>query len=533
MGLLDGKVAVVTGGGTGIGRAVSLGLAAAGARVVVNDYGVSVDGSQPSSEPANQVVSEIISKGGKALASPESVATMAGGRGVVEMALRELGGLDIVVCCAGILRERMIFNMTEEEWDAVVAVHLKGHFTVMRPATAHMREKKAGSIVTFTSTAGLEGSPGQPNYSAAKEGIVGLMRSTALAMAKYGVRCNAISPTADTRMTQRLPSERRGMATATPPEAIAPVVTFLASDRAAHITARGVVGSNARPGPVAAPRRHGDSLAARRQGAARMTYECLIYEVKDRVATLTLNRPERLNALGGTLRDDLFDAVTRASADPEVRVMVITGAGKGFCAGGDVKAMSEAKAGARERPLIEKIAPGRDRTLLAMREAPQPIIAAVNGAAAGAGMNLALGCDLRIASTEARFAQAFVKRGLHPDWGGTYFLPRVVGMAKACEMIFTGDLIDAAEALRLGLVSQVVPPEELLPTAHELARRIAAGPPVAIRLAKQSLYANADLDLQGALHMETMAQNICFETEDATEGIRAFVEKRAPVFRGR
>jgi len=135
-----------------------------------------------------------------------------------------------------------------------------------------------------------------------------------------------------------------------------------------------------------------------------MTYECLIYEVKDRVATLTLNRPERLNALGGTLREDLFDAVTRASADPEVRVMVITGAGKGFCAGGDVKAMSEAKAGARVRPLIEKIAPGRDRTLLAMREAPQPIIAAVNGAAAGAGMNLALGCALRIASTEARFA---------------------------------------------------------------------------------------------------------------------------------
>ena len=236
MALLDGKVAVVTGGGTGIGRAVSLGLAAAGARVVVNDYGVSVDGSQPSSEPANQVVAEIASKGGKAVASPESVATMAGGRGVVELALREFGDLHVLVCCAGILRERMIFNMSEEEWDAVIAVHLKGHFTTMRAATAHMREKKAGSIVTFTSTAGLEGSPGQPNYSAAKEGIVGLTRSTALAMAKYGVRCNAISPTADTRMTQRLPGERRAMATATPPEAIAPVVTFLASDRAAHIT---------------------------------------------------------------------------------------------------------------------------------------------------------------------------------------------------------------------------------------------------------------------------------------------------------
>jgi len=264
-----------------------------------------------------------------------------------------------------------------------------------------------------------------------------------------------------------------------------------------------------------------------------MTYECLLYEVKDGIATLTLNRPERLNALGGTLRQDFHDALTRAGADPEVRVMVVTGAGKGFCSGGDVKAMGEAKAGQRERPLLEKIAPGRDRTLLAMREAPQPIIAAVNGAAAGAGMNLALGCDLRIASTAAKFTQAFVKRGLHPDWGGTYFLPRVVGMAKACEMIFTGEVIDATEALRLGIVSRVVAPEELLPTAYEVARRIAAGPPVAIRLAKRSLYANEDLDLRGALQMETMAQNICFETEDATEGIRAFGEKRAPIFKGR
>jgi len=264
-----------------------------------------------------------------------------------------------------------------------------------------------------------------------------------------------------------------------------------------------------------------------------MTYECLLYEVKDGIATLTLNRPDRLNALGGSLREDLHDAVARSAADPEVRVMVITGAGKGFCSGGDVKAMGEAKAGQRERPLIEKIAPGRDRTLLAMREAPQPIIAAVNGAAAGAGMNLALGCDIRIASTAARFTQAFVKRGLHPDWGGTYFLPRVVGTAKACEMIFTGDVIDAAEAERLGIVSRVVAPEELMPAAYELARRIAAGPPVAIRLAKRSIYANSELDLRAALQVETMAQNICFETEDATEGIRAFGEKRPPVFKGR
>jgi enoyl-CoA hydratase/carnithine racemase len=264
-----------------------------------------------------------------------------------------------------------------------------------------------------------------------------------------------------------------------------------------------------------------------------MTYECLIYEVKDAVATLTLNRPDRLNALGGTLRDDLHDAIARSAADPEVRVMIITGAGKGFCAGGDVKAMNEAKEGRRERPLMEKIAPGRDRTLLAMRDAPQPIIAAVNGAAAGAGMNLALGCDIRLASTAAKFSQAFVKRGLHPDWGGTYFLPRVVGMAKACELIFTGAVIDAAEAMRLGIVSQVLPPEELLPAAQTLARAIAAGPPIAIRLAKRGLYRNAESDLRTALEYETFAQNTCFETEDATEGIRAFVEKRAPQFKGR
>jgi len=264
MGLLDGKVAVVTGGGTGIGRAVSLDLAAAGAKVVVNDYGVSVDGRDPSSEPANEVVGKVRAKGGQAVASPESVATMAGGRAVVDLALKEFGDLHIVVCCAGILRERMIFNMSEEEWDAVIAVHLKGHFTVMQPATRHMREKKAGSIITFTSTAGLEGSPGQPNYSAAKEGIVGLTRSTALAMARYGVRCNAISPTADTRMTQRLPGERRGLATATPPEAIGPVATFLASDKAAHITGQiiGVRGTEVTVYSHQAPLRTATSVEA-------------------------------------------------------------------------------------------------------------------------------------------------------------------------------------------------------------------------------------------------------------------------------
>jgi 2-(1,2-epoxy-1,2-dihydrophenyl)acetyl-CoA isomerase len=264
-----------------------------------------------------------------------------------------------------------------------------------------------------------------------------------------------------------------------------------------------------------------------------MTYRCLLYEAKDGVATLTLNRPERMNALGDTLREDFLDALTRAAADPDVRVMIVTGSGKAFCAGGDVKAMNEAKEAGRERPLIEKIAPSRDRALLAMREAPQPIIAAVNGAAAGAGMNLALACDLRLASTAAKFSQAFVRRGLHPDWGGTYFLPRTVGTARAAELIFTGEVIDAAEALRIGIVSRVVSPEALMPVALDLARKIAEGPPIAIRLAKRAIYRNAESDLRSALEFETFAQNACFETEDAREGIRAFVDKRAPVFRGR
>lgn len=264
-----------------------------------------------------------------------------------------------------------------------------------------------------------------------------------------------------------------------------------------------------------------------------MSYKCLIYDEKNGVATLTMNRPERLNALGDTLRDDLHHAIVRASDDPNIRAIVLTGAGRGFCSGGDVKVMNENKERGAGRPLIDQVAPSRDRTVLAMRDAPKPLIAAVNGPAAGAGMNISLACDIRMASTTARFGETFAKRGLHVDWGGTYFLPRIVGMAKACELIFTGEIIDAEEALHLGIVSKVVAPEELMPSAHELAQKIAAGPPIAIRLAKRALYRSQDCDLRSALEFETYAQNICSETEDAREGIAAFVEKRPPRFQGR
>lgn len=261
-------------------------------------------------------------------------------------------------------------------------------------------------------------------------------------------------------------------------------------------------------------------------------YASLLYERRVGVAILTFNRPERMNAIGGTLKQDIAAAIAHADDDDEVRVIVLTGAGAAFCAGGDVKEMA-AQLAAGSRPLEEKIRPARDAMLLAIHEARKPVIAAVNGAAAGAGMNMALAADIRIASSAARFSQAFVKRGLSPDSGATYFLPRIVGLSKACELAFTGDTLDAQEALQLGIVSRVVAPEDLVPTVLELAARIAAGPPVAIRLAKQALHHGQHGDLRDALAREAAALNICMDTEDAAEGMASFREKRSPIFMGR
>jgi enoyl-CoA hydratase/carnithine racemase len=264
-----------------------------------------------------------------------------------------------------------------------------------------------------------------------------------------------------------------------------------------------------------------------------MSFEAITLDIAERIATISLNRPERLNALSEAMRTELHTAVVDCGANDDVRVIVITGTGRGFCSGGDVKTMNERNEAGASTNFEEKVAPARDQAVLAMRDSPKPIIAAVNGAAAGAGMNVALACDIRIASSNARFGQTFTRRGLHPDWGGTYFLPRIVGMAKACELIFTGKMIDADEALRLGIVSEVVEPDALMSTVNELASAMAAGPPIAIRLARRAMYRNMDASLREALEYETYAQNICRDSDDAKEGIKAFVEKRSPEFRGR
>ncbi len=226
---LAGKVVAVTGAGRGIGRAVALGAAAQGARVVVNDYGVSIEGGgEPTSEVAAAVVKEIAAAGGEAVAVADDIATMAGGQRLVDVALAEYGRIDGVVCVAGILRERMLFNMSEEEWDPVVATHLKGTFTVFRAASAVMRKQGGGTLIGFTS-GNHQGSVSQANYSAAKGGIISLVRSAALGLHKYGVTANAVAPVARTRMSANVPMELTEIGE---PEDVAALVVYLLSERA-------------------------------------------------------------------------------------------------------------------------------------------------------------------------------------------------------------------------------------------------------------------------------------------------------------
>ena len=250
-GMLAGRVAVVTGAGRGIGRGVALALGAAGAKVVVNDYGVNVDGTAPSTGPAFDVVKEIERTGGEAVASTDSVADWEGARRIIGTALERFGQLDALVTCAGILRDRMIFNMSEEEWDAVIAVHLKGTFNCLRHACTHMRDRRYGRIVTFSSGSGLFGNPGQANYGAAKSAIAGLTKVAARDLGKYGITVNAIAPVAGTRMTvneevrrarelrkkQGIQREDRGVAQIEEldPDDIAPMVVYLTSEYAKDV----------------------------------------------------------------------------------------------------------------------------------------------------------------------------------------------------------------------------------------------------------------------------------------------------------
>jgi 2-(1,2-epoxy-1,2-dihydrophenyl)acetyl-CoA isomerase len=265
-----------------------------------------------------------------------------------------------------------------------------------------------------------------------------------------------------------------------------------------------------------------------------MAFEKLRYEVADSIATITLNRPERLNALDYALRDEVLQALDNVARDEAVRVLILTGAGRAFCAGADMQDVLlrglDMDPETRERREVRDF----NALVRAMRHLEKPIIAAVNGAAVGGGCCLALAADLRLASPAARFGMVFGRLGLSSaDMGGTFLLPRLIGLAQASELLLTGDIIDAERAERLGLVNRLVPAEQLMSTAREFAGRLAAGPPIGLALTKRALNRSLGMDIAEHLDYEAYVQSKCMLTADHREGVEAFVQKRTPHFRGR
>jgi enoyl-CoA hydratase/carnithine racemase len=257
----------------------------------------------------------------------------------------------------------------------------------------------------------------------------------------------------------------------------------------------------------------------------------LEYTVNDGVGTILLNRPDRKNAFTMEMIDDWTAALVSARTDADVRVIVLTGAGDAFCSGVDLERFSEAESSPleRKRTLTDRI----HRVAYALEDLDKPVIAAVNGVAVGAGMDMALMCDIRLAGRSARLSEGYVRVGLVPGDGGCYFLPRLVGTAKALELLLTGDFVDADEAHRLGIVNHVYDDDQLISQAYTLAGRLAAGPPVAISMIKRAVYQSARCDLRTALDLISSHMAVVQSTEDSKEAYAAFRDKRTPVYEGR
>lgn len=253
----------------------------------------------------------------------------------------------------------------------------------------------------------------------------------------------------------------------------------------------------------------------------------VIIAVDGAVGTVTLNRPEKLNAFFGTMREAVAEAFEGLGAREDVRVVVVTGRGRAFCAGADVSYLADLleKGAYDEANLL--VEAGR-RVIRAIAGMSKPVVASLNGPAAGGGANLALACDLRLASDRASIGQTFNRIGLAPDWGGSYHVPRLVGPARAAELFFLAEMVDAREAERIGLVNRVVPHEQLEAATRDIAERLARRPPLALRFAKQALRRSSGATLEDMLAFEVEAQDACFRSADALEGVRAFVEKREP-----
>ena len=264
-----------------------------------------------------------------------------------------------------------------------------------------------------------------------------------------------------------------------------------------------------------------------------MTYESLLYQQDGAVLTITMNRPDKLNALTDTLLHELNAAFQQADEDQSVRAVILTGAGRGFCAGADLAEGVAKGIGSGDFSFQQHLTANYNPLILRMRGLAKPIIAAINGVAAGAGMSLALACDIKIAAESASFLQAFVKIGLIPDSGSTWMLPRLIGTTRALDMMLSGRKVGAAEALAIGLVNQVVPNDQLMATVNPLAAEYAAAPTQAIAYIKQAVNFAAHSALEAALNKEAELQQLAGQTADNGEGVAAFLEKRPPQFKGR
>jgi 2-(1,2-epoxy-1,2-dihydrophenyl)acetyl-CoA isomerase len=263
------------------------------------------------------------------------------------------------------------------------------------------------------------------------------------------------------------------------------------------------------------------------------TVETVLHRVENGVSWITLNRPEAMNAVTWDQREQVIALLTEASADPAVRAVVLTATGKGFCAGADLRGGPAASAERVVGDVSRMIRLGAQRLIAAVLDCEKPVIAAVNGTAAGIGAHLALACDLVLAAESARFIEVFARRGLVPDGGGAYLLPRLVGPQRAKELMFFGDALPAADAERLGLVNRIVPDDDLPKTAREWAERLATGPTRALTLTKQLVNASLDSDRTTAFAAEATAQELNMGTRDAQEGVASFVERRSPTYEGR